>query len=81
MVESKKHKEECGPFIACGAACISFDHEPGQPTSYDRVADTIKRFFNGSLFEDRRASKKEKEASDKDVVQPRTYRQLHRIGL
>ena len=41
------HKNEtpCGPAIACGAACITLDHKPGDPTSVDIVAAAIKRLF------------------------------------
>ena len=53
MSNSSKTGNACGPVIACGAACVSFDHEPGEPTSIDLFADAVKRFFKG----ERRASR------------------------
>ena len=41
------HKNEtpCGPAIACGAACVTLDHKPGEPTSIDLAVTAIKKFF------------------------------------
>lgn len=41
------HKNEtpCGPAIACGAAYVTLDHKPGEPTSIDHAVAAIKRFF------------------------------------
>ncbi len=44
MASSHNNKSECGAFIACGAACVSFDHEPGEPTSIDKLFAALKRF-------------------------------------
>lgn len=44
MTNSKKRNNECGPVIACGAATVSFSHEPGDPTSIDNLIAAIKRF-------------------------------------
>ena len=41
----RKNETPCGPAIACGAACVTLDHKPGEPTSIDIAAAAIKRFF------------------------------------
>ena len=47
MATSKNHKSECAPFICCGAVGVSFDHEPGEPTSIDKFFDAVKHLFSG----------------------------------
>lgn len=47
MANSIKTRENCGPVIACGAASVSFDHKPGEPTSIDNFAAAVKRLFKG----------------------------------
>lgn len=43
-MKNSQNKVQCGPFIACGAAAVSLDHEPGEPTSIDRFVAAIKNF-------------------------------------
>ena len=45
MTHKSNRTTECGPFIACGAAAVSFDHKPGDPTSVDRAFSAIKHFL------------------------------------
>jgi len=45
MTVIRKNETPCGPAIACGAACVTLDHKPGEPTSIDLVAAAIKRLF------------------------------------
>lgn len=44
MKEIKKNVNECGPFIACGAAAVNLNHQPGEPTNIDRLVAAIKGF-------------------------------------
>ena len=53
MTNSQKHSNECGPFIACGAASVSFDHQPGEPTSVENFVAAIKRLFSGKQAKSR----------------------------
>lgn len=42
MTTSRNHTNECGAFIACGAAGITINHDPDEPTSIDRIVAAIK---------------------------------------
>jgi len=45
MTSTNNRNNGCGPFITCGAAAVSFDHKPGEPTSIDKALAAIKRFM------------------------------------
>ena len=47
MTNKIKGSNNNGPVLVCGAASVSFSHENGAPTSYDRFFAAVKNLFSG----------------------------------
>ena len=47
MANNIKGSNNYGPVLVCGAASVSFSHEKGMPTSYDRFFAAVRNLFSG----------------------------------
>ena len=58
MSKNRKNHSECGPVIACGAAAVSLNHEPGEPTSIDMLVNALKNFARNEHPEKRKTTRR-----------------------
>ena len=48
-MKTTRKSNSFGPVMTCGAAAISFNHEPGEPTDIDLLFNAIKRFAKSGV--------------------------------